>query len=81
MDDFRFKYYCQNDVVISRVERRHQGVNNYVYEMYSANSKEKAMNFLNRIPTSEIPPQFYIVVETPEGEWGKDIDGIYQDNG
>ena len=38
------------------------------------------MRFLARVPQVDIEPHYYVVVETPEGEFGKDIDGIYQDN-
>jgi hypothetical protein len=47
------------------------------YEVYSASSKDEAFAFLR----SKAVPQrlYYIVVETPEGSWGLDVDGIYQE--
>ena len=56
------------------------GIDNFTYEIYGADSKEAAMRFLERIPTSEIPGQYYVIVETPRGTFGKDIDGIYEEN-
>lgn len=76
---WKFKQYVQGDVLLDRVEQRHQGPHDFTYEMYSADSKAAAMRFLERIPTSQIPRQYYVVVETPEGNFGKDVDGVYEE--
>lgn len=79
-DQWKFKKYCENDVLVDRIERRHQGLHNFTYEIYHADSKHAATCFLQRIPISEIPKQHYVVVETSEGNLGKDIDGIYEED-
>ena len=49
----------------------------HTYEVYRAPSKEAALAFLN---TKKVTKKlYYIVVETPEGNWGLDITGIYQE--
>lgn len=47
------------------------------YEIYKANSKSVALEFLKNKTVAK--SLYYIIVETPEGNWGKDIDGIYQE--
>jgi len=49
------------------------------YEVYRSNTRVKALEFLNSIPTAEIPRLFYIIVETPEGNMGKDMQGIFDE--
>jgi hypothetical protein len=51
------------------------GVN--TYEVYKAASKESALEFLKEKTVKK--QLYYVIVETPEGNWGKDIDGIYQE--
>lgn len=45
------------------------------YEVYRASSAESARNFLKSKKVNE--RKYYIKVETPEGNWGVDIDGLY----
>jgi hypothetical protein len=47
------------------------------YEIYKAPSKSVALEYLKTKPVTK--PLYYVIVETPEGNWGKDIDGIYQE--
>jgi hypothetical protein len=47
------------------------------YEVYTAKSKLEALQFLEQ--KQVMVPLYYIVVETPEGNWGKDQNGIYQE--
>lgn len=49
------------------------------YQVYAAESKSLALKFLRGIPTDEIPPLFYIIVETPEGNIGKDMNGMFDE--
>ena len=51
------------------------GPNTYV--IHKAPSKLAALDFLKN--TSVTKSLYYVIVETPEGNWGKDIDGIYQE--
>jgi len=48
-----------------------------VWRIYTAPSKADATAFLSRQQVNR--SFFYIVVETPEGNFGKDIDGVYQE--
>jgi len=49
----------------------------HTYETYKAGSKEDALAFLK---TKFVDKKlYYIVVETPDGNWGRDIQGIYQE--
>jgi hypothetical protein len=77
---WKFKKYAEDDVLVDRIENRHQGTHNLTYEMYQADSKDAAIRFLRRISTSEIPDQYYVVVETPNCILGKDVDGIYEED-
>lgn len=46
------------------------------YEVYTATSKLDALSFLeNKKVTKKL---YFIEVETPEGNWGKDHFGIYE---
>jgi hypothetical protein len=76
----KFEEHAGTDVRFVQVEPRHQRGIQYYYEIYRAADKRSAMRFLARVPQDNIEPRYYVVVETPEGEFGKDIDGIYQDD-
>lgn len=47
------------------------------YEIYRASDKQEAQDFLKSKPVPA--PLHYLVVETPEGNWGRDKDGIYRE--
>jgi hypothetical protein len=47
----------------------------YTYEYYAASSADEARLFLSYREVTE--PLYYIQVETPEGIWGLDKDGLY----
>ncbi len=47
----------------------------YTYEYYRANSAEEAKRFLDQ--TEVTKPLYYVVVETPQGNWGRDKDGMF----
>lgn len=47
------------------------------YEVWTAPTAESAKQFLN---TRDVKRNFYyLVVETPEGNWGKDCMGVYRE--
>ena len=50
--------------------------NQFTYECYDAETKEEALDFLKGKPVKE--RLYYVCVYTPEGDYGRDIDGIYQ---
>jgi len=45
------------------------------YEVYRGSNTKSARNFLKSKKVND--SQYYIKVETPEGNWGVDIDGLY----
>lgn len=47
----------------------------YTYEYYRAESPDEALCFLGQTEVTE--PNAYVVVETPDGRWGRDKDGVY----
>ena len=47
------------------------------YETYQAPDEASAMAFLK--PKLILKPLYYLVVETPQGNFGRDIDGIYKE--
>ena len=51
--------------------------NNNIWRIYQAPSKVDAMAFLSKITINR--PSFFVVVETPEGNFGRDKDGFYQE--
>ena len=54
------------------------GIENHLsktYEIYEAENAEKAKSFLSKKKVLE--PNYYIVIETPEGNWGLDKMGIF----
>lgn len=55
------------------------GMATYQYEVYRAKTAQQAREFLQGKTVSE--RNTYIVVETPEGNWGKDIGGMYKERG
>lgn len=48
-----------------------------VYRVYEAPDADTAKEFLSRNPVDR--PLFFIVVETPDGSYGRDINGIYKE--
>ncbi len=49
----------------------------FFYAILAANSKSDALKILKMLPC-QIKAFEYVIVETPEGNWGRDIDGIYE---
>jgi len=47
------------------------------FEEWTAGSAQAAKEYLNTRTISEA--QYYLVVETPEGNWGKDLTGVYKE--
>ncbi len=52
-----------------------EGGNGTKYEMYKSTSAEEARKFLETKTVTQ--PMYYVIVETPEGNWGKDKEGLY----
>jgi hypothetical protein len=51
----------------------------WIYEVYQSGSLDVALKFLEAIPINEIPETYYIIVETPFGNVGKDLNGIFDE--
>jgi len=51
----------------------------YVYEVYQSDSLDTAMRFLEDIPQDQIPELYYVIVETPVGNVGKDVNGMFDE--
>ncbi len=47
------------------------------YEIWTAPSEESAKAYLNTRDIAK--PLYYLVVETPRGNWGKDKMGVYRE--
>ncbi|MBN2449222.1 MAG: hypothetical protein JXR77_02470 [Lentisphaeria bacterium] len=63
---------------IEHVENREgEGDDFNQYYTYRAPDKSSALEFLRRVNVSEA--NVHVVVQTPEGVWGKDENGIYQE--
>jgi len=60
-------------------EREYSGERNDFseYVVFKATDKAAAMAFLRLVKVSE--PDVHVVVETPEGHWGRDIRGMYRE--
>lgn len=71
------KYASTGQVKFIKTERRSMGGVDFEFDVYAADSEREALLFLSRETVGE---SFrYIVVETPEGSFGKDIDGVYRE--
>ena len=51
--------------------------NSNIWVVYKAPSKVDAMAFLSKVSIDR--PSYFVVVETPEGNFGRDKDGFYQE--
>ncbi len=74
--EFKFRKYKIEGITPVSWEEMTDG---RMYEVYRSNTRVKALEFLNSIPTAEIPRLFYIIVETPQGNMGKDMKGIFDE--
>ncbi len=68
-----------NAVVFVREDRvpSKLGTGTAIYRIYQGPNAESARAFLEKNPVTE--ELFYIVVETPEGNFGRDIQGMYKE--
>ena len=62
-------------VKYSELVRGYDGVS--LYEVYIGSDKASAVAFLQRRSVSR--HYYYIVVDTPEGSFGRDITGLYRE--
>ena len=74
--EFKFRKYKIEGIIPVSWEEMTDG---RMYEVYRSDTRIKALKFLKSIPTEEIPRLFYIIVETPQGNMGKDMQGIFDE--
>ena len=74
---FKKKYHKQANSALLGMELLPGAVVNgqYTYEVYEAPDKITAIKFLEQ--TTVDKPLYYVLVDTPEGSFGKDNGGIY----
>jgi hypothetical protein len=60
---------------VTFVSEDHKGM--HTYRVYRAPSKAAAMAFLQANPVTQ--NYLYLIVETPHGDFGRDINGIYEE--
>jgi hypothetical protein len=73
---FKCYAYIIDGVCVAGIDKKPNG---NVYEVYKSGCRATAMKFLSAIPTSAIPPLHYVIVETPEGNVGKDVRGTFDE--
>jgi len=66
-----------SEVLFDREERHQQMGITMIYRIHKAPDAASAQAFLQRHPVTT--NHLYIVVETPEGTYGRDVDGIYKE--
>ena len=72
------QHLADEDLRISFIEKREGTGDDYsLYYIYQAETKDNAQAFLKKanIETEGV----HIICKTPEGTWGKDVNGIYQE--
>jgi hypothetical protein len=73
----KFIDYMIEGIRVVGVDKKDRGC---IYEVYNCNSRTTALQFLSAIPQSEIPPLYYVIVETPFGNLGKDLNGMFDES-
>ncbi|MCH7990583.1 MAG: hypothetical protein IID46_15690 [Planctomycetes bacterium] len=63
-------------VEVAGIDKKNNG---QVYEVYKSQTRATAVSFLNAIPKSCISEGHYVIVETPQGNVGKDIMGVFDE--
>ena len=64
------------DVVFDTEAVKQNGGTTFTYRYYTGPNAASAKAFLEKTPVTQ--RCFYVIVETPEGTYGRDIDGIYK---
>src|ERR1700686_3519635 len=69
--------YMIDGIRFSRLETRDE---KYEYEIYKSPSRQTALRFLRSVPSHRIPTLYYVIVETPTGNIGRDIRGLFDES-
>lgn len=64
-------------VVFVREDRQQKMGATFIYRIYKAPDAESAKAYLEKNPVTQ--PLYYIVIETPEGNYCRDVQGIYKE--
>ena len=75
-EGFRCYPYIIAGVEVAGIDKK---TNGRIYEVYRSQSRSTALSYLNGIPGGVIPESHYVVVETPQGNVGRDIAGLYDE--
>ena len=73
---FKCYAYITAGVEVAGIDKKDNGM---VYEVYRSQRRSTALSFLNAIPAGKIPDLHYVIVETPEGNVGKDVRGVFDE--
>ncbi len=73
---FKFVDFVVDGIRLASVDQKQNG---NVYEVYQADSRAVALHFLESIPQNKIPELYYVIVETPGGNVGKDRNGVFDE--
>ncbi len=68
---------CPGQVVFVREEHQSKMGSILTYQIYQGPDAAAAQTFLEQNPVTK--SFYYIIVETPEGTYGRDIQGIYKE--
>jgi hypothetical protein len=72
----KFLAYMPEGMQVFGLDRKDNG---RMYEVYRADCLATAMRFLRSLPREDIPPRYYVIVETPEGNVGRDLEVIFNE--
>ncbi len=67
----------QNEVKFLKETKQIKMGHTFTYRIYKGQTASSAVSFLEKNPVTE--NLLYIIVETPEGNYGRDIQGIYKE--
>lgn len=73
---FRCYGYLSAGVEVAGIDKKDNG---WVYEVYTGQSRNSAIAFLQGIPNGCIPEGHYVIVETPQGNLGRDVLGMFDE--
>jgi hypothetical protein len=73
---FKCYGYIIAGVEVAGIDKKDNG---NVYEVYRSQNRATALSFLNAIPQGVLPERHYVIVETPQGNVGKDMLGVFDE--
>lgn len=67
------------DLEFLREERKTLNGTEYLTHLYSGNSRAEAIEYLEKVSIDNM--RFSVEIETPQGRFGKDFEGMYNRSG